>query len=121
MKHLKKITISNARRFGKDVEIELSSGANIFLAPNGTGKTTLFEAIEFALTGSIQRLVNPPLSLIRDKQNDVDVRLDFDNGNYCEVNYRKGAEPKISGNHDLLFPGHSIKDIPFLLRLTHLI
>lgn len=121
MKHLKKITISNARRFGKDVEIELSSGANIFLAPNGTGKTTLFEAIEFALTGSIQRLVNPPLSLIRDKQNDVDVRLDFDNGNYCEVNYRKGAEPKISGNHDLLFPGHSIKDVPFLLRLTHLI
>lgn len=121
MKHLKKITISNARRFGKDVEIELSSGANIFLAPNGTGKTTLFEAIEFALTGSIQRLVNPPLSLIRDKQNDVDVRLDFDNGNYCEVNYRKGAEPNISGNHDLLFPEHSIKDVPFLLRLTHLI
>ncbi|MDR6734821.1 hypothetical protein [Sphingobacterium sp. 2149] len=121
MKHLKKITISNARRFGKDVEIELSSGANIFLAPNGTGKTTLFEAIEFALTGSIQRLANPPLSLIRDKQNGVDVRLDFDNGNYCEVNYRKGAEPSISGNHDLLFPEYSIKDIPFLLRLTHLI
>jgi exonuclease SbcC len=121
MKHLKKITISNARRFGKDVEIELSSGANIFLAPNGTGKTTLFEAIEFALTGSIQRLANPPLSLIRDKQNGVDVRLDFDNGNYCEVNYRKGAEPNISGNHDILFPEYSIKDIPFLLRLTHLI
>lgn len=121
MKHLKKITISNARRFGKDVEIDLSPGANIFLAPNGTGKTTLFEAIEFALTGSIQRLVNPPLSLIRDKQSGVDVRLDFDNGNYCEVNYRKNKEPKLSGNHNLLFPGHSIKDIPFLLRLTHLI
>jgi len=121
MKHLKKITISNARRFGKDVEIELSSGANIFLAPNGTGKTTLFEAIEFALTGSIQRLANPPLSLIRDKQNGVDVRLDFDDGNYCEVNYRKGAEPNISGNHDILFPEYSLKDIPFLLRLTHLI
>ncbi|AJH15840.1 AAA family ATPase [Myroides profundi] len=121
MKHLKKITISNARRFGKNVEIELSSGANIFLAPNGTGKTTLFEAIEFALTGSIQRLTNPPLSLIRDTQNGVDVRLDFDNGNYCEVNYQKGLDPKISGNHDLLFPGHSINDIPFLLRLTHLI
>lgn len=121
MKHLKKITISNARRFGKDVEIELSPGANIFLAPNGTGKTTLFEAIEFALTGSIQRLGNPPISLIRDKQNDVDVRLDFDNGNYCEVNYRKGAEPNITGNHDLLFPEHTVKDIPFLLRLTHLI
>jgi exonuclease SbcC len=121
MEHLKKITISNARRFGKDVEIDLSPGANIFLAPNGTGKTTLFEAIEFALTGSIQRLINPPLSLIRDRQSGVDVRLDFDNGNYCEVNYIKGEEPRLSGSHNLLFPGHSIKDIPFLLRLTHLI
>src|SRR5690242_9529302 len=121
MKHLKKITISNARRFGKDVEIDLSSGANIFLAANGTSKTTLFEAIEFALTGSIQRLINPPLSLIRDKQNGVDVRLDFDNGNYCEVNYRKGEKAILSGDHFLLFPEHSIKDVPFLLRLTHLL
>lgn len=121
MKHLKKITISNARRFGKDVEIDLSSGANIFLAPNGTGKTTIFEAIEFALTGSIQRLNNPPLSLIRDKENGVDVRLDFDNGNFCEVNYRKGQNPILSGNHGLLFPNHKAEDISFLLRLTHLI
>ena len=121
MKHLKKITISNARRFGKDVEIDLSSGANIFLAPNGTGKTTIFEAIEFALTGSIQRLKNPPLSLIRDKQSGVDVRLDFDNGNYCAVNYRKGENPILSGDHDLLFPKHTTDDISFLLRLTHII
>jgi exonuclease SbcC len=121
MKHLKKITISNARRFGKDVEIDLSSGANIFLAPNGTGKTTIFEAIEFALTGSIQRLKNPPLSLIRDKENGVDVRLDFDNGNFCEVNYRKGQNPILSGDHGLLFPNHKTEDISFLLRLTHLL
>jgi exonuclease SbcC len=121
MKHLKKITISNARRFGKDVEIDLSSGANIFLAPNGTGKTTIFEAIEFALTGSIQRLKNPPLSLIRDKEIGVDVRLDFDNGNFCEVNYRKGQNPILSGDHGLLFPNYKTEDISFLLRLTHLI
>ncbi|MBC7759506.1 MAG: AAA family ATPase [Phormidesmis sp. FL-bin-119] len=121
MKHLKKITISNARRFGKEVVINLSPGANIFIAPNGTGKTTIFEAIEFALTGSIQRLKKPPEALIRDKENGVDVRLDFDNGNFCEVNYRKGQEPKLSGNHDLLFPNHKPEDISFLLRLTHLI
>lgn len=121
MKHLKKITISNARRFGKDVEIDLSSGANIFLAPNGTGKTTIFEAIEFALTGSIQRLRNPPLSLIRDKENGVDVRLDFDTGNFCEVNYRKGQQPILKGDHDLIFPNRRTEDISFLLRLTHLI
>jgi exonuclease SbcC len=121
MKHLKKITISNARRFGKDVEIDLSSGANIFLAPNGTGKTTIFEAIEFALTGSIQRLKNPPLSLIRDKEDGVAVRLDFDKGNFCEVNYHKGQNPILLGDHGLLFPNHKTEDISFLLRLTHLI
>jgi len=121
MKHLKKITISNARRFGRDVEIDLGSGANIFLAPNGTGKTTIFEAIEFALTGSIQRLKNPPLSLIRDKEVGVEVRLDFDNDNFCQVNYRKGQSPVLSGNHSLLFPKHSATDISFLLRLTHLL
>jgi DNA repair protein SbcC/Rad50 len=121
MKHLKKITINNARRFGRDVEIELSPGANIFLAPNGTGKTTIFEAIEFALTGSIQRLKKPPLSLIRDKEDGVDVRLDFDNGNFCEVNYRKGQNPILSGDHGLLYPNHTKEDISFLLRLTHLI
>lgn len=121
MKHLKKITISNARRFGKDVEIELSSGANIFLAPNGMGKTTIFEAIEFALTGSIQRLKNPPLSVIRDKEDGVDVRLDFDGGNFCAVNYRKGQNPILSGDHALLFPNRKIEDVSFLLRLTHFI
>jgi exonuclease SbcC len=122
MKYLKKITISNARRFGKDVEIELSPKANIFLAPNGTGKTTIFEAIEFALTGSIQRLASPPLSLIRENQDGVDVRLDFENGKFCEANYRKGQEPILSGNHDLLFSNkYTVNDIPFLLRLTHLI
>jgi exonuclease SbcC len=121
MIHLKKITISNARRFGKDVEINLSSGANIILAPNGTGKTTLFEAIEFALTGSIQRLKNPPLSLIRDKQDEMEVRLDFENGKFCEVNYKKGKEPTLTGDHNYIFPKHKIADVPFLLRLTHLL
>lgn len=121
MKHLKKITISNARRFGKDVEIDLCPGANIFLAPNGTGKTTIFEAIEFALTGSIQRLSNPPLSLIRDKQDGMTVRLDFDDGHFCQVSYKKNEEPQISGNHKALFPNHTPQEIPFLLRITHLL
>lgn len=121
MKYLKKITISNARRFGKDVEIYLSPGANIFIAPNGTGKTTIFEAIEFALTGSIQRLKSPPEPLIRDKEDSVGVRLDFDTDNFCEAKYRKGHIPILAGDHGILFPNHKPEDISFLLRLTHLI
>jgi len=121
MKHLQKITINNTRRFGKDVEIDFGTGAHIILAPNGTGKTTVFEAIEFALTGSIQRLANRHLSLIRDKQDGMDVRLDFENNEYCEVNYRKGKEPILSGDHKLLYPKNDIAEVPFLLRLTHLL
>ena len=50
MSKLNSITLTNLRKFGPGVEIELSPGATIVLAPNGTGKTTLFEAIEFGLT-----------------------------------------------------------------------
>lgn len=121
MKHLHKITISNARRFAKDVEITFGKGATIILAPNGTGKTTVFEAIEFALTGSIQRLVHPPLSLIRDRQSGMDVRLDFDDGKYCEVKYIKDKEPVLKGHHSLLYPNNQKEEVSHLLRLTHLL
>lgn len=77
---LQKISISNGRRFGNDIEIEVGPGATIIVAPNGTGKTTIFEAIEFAITGEIQKLGKPPLPFIRDKQTEVRVRLEFDDG-----------------------------------------
>lgn len=103
MKYLKKITISNARRFAKDICIDFGEGATILLAPNGTGKTTVFESIEFALTGAIQRLDRPPLVLIRDNEIGVDIRLDFEDDLFCEVNYRKGHEPVLNGHHDVIF------------------
>lgn len=121
MKHLKKITISNARRFAKDISIDFGQGATILLASNGTGKTTVFEAIEFALTGAVQRLNKPPLSLIRDNEEGVDVRLDFEDDLFCEVNYRKGSDPVLTGNHDVIFKSRNIDEIPYLLRLTHLL
>lgn len=118
---LEKITISNARRFGKDIFIELDPVANIIIAPNGTGKTTLFEAIEFALTGSIERLVSPPLCLIRDNEESMQVRLDFDKGKFCQVDYQKDSDPILTGNHSDLFPKHNNNEITRILRLTHLL
>ncbi|WP_312934171.1 ATP-binding protein [Pseudomonas sp.] len=50
MSKLESITLTNLRKFGPNVTIELSPGATILLAPNGTGKTTVFEAIELGLT-----------------------------------------------------------------------
>mgnify|MGYP000651592170 CR=1 FL=1 len=119
--NLNKISISNARRFAKDVEIDFGKGATILLAPNGTGKTTIFEAIELALTGSLEsKLGNPPNALIKDGKKELDIRLDFDNNLFCEVSFRHGSSPTLKGNHDILF-GDKSDSVPYLLGLTHIL
>ncbi|WP_339470251.1 AAA family ATPase [Pseudomonas capeferrum] len=120
MKQLKSITLSNIRRFGTDTTIELSRGATILLAPNGTGKTAFFEAIEFGLTGKISRLGDNLLPIIRDTQSMARVGLDFgDVQASAEVNNIGDVER--TGDLSPLFPDTSPEDIPFLLRLTHLL
>jgi exonuclease SbcC len=121
MKNISKITISNIRRFSENVEIKIGEGATVFLAPNGTGKTAIFEAIELALTGKVKRLEYPPEVLIRDTFSDASIRLDFDSNKYCEATFKKGQNPRINGNHQELFGTISKEEIPFLLRLTHLL
>lgn len=119
--HLNKISISNARRFAKDVEIDFGKGATILLAPNGTGKTTIFEAIELALTGTLEsKLGNPPNALIRDGKSELDIRLDFENNLYCEVAFRHGQTPILKGDHVKLFQD-KIDSVPYLLGLTHIL
>jgi len=118
---LANIVISNVRKFSDNVEIPISQGATVFLAPNGTGKTAIFEAIELALTGQVRRLPPPPNALIRDTKSKSFVKLTFDNGSYCEVDFAKGKTPILSGNHQELFGSIPSNDVPFLLRLTHLL
>ncbi|ABR50060.1 SMC domain protein [Alkaliphilus metalliredigens QYMF] len=119
--HLNKISISNARRFAKDVEINFGKGATILLAPNGTGKTTIFEAIELALSGSLKsKLGDPPNALIRDGKKELDIRLDFDNDLYCEVAFRHGQTPLLKGDHVKLFQD-KLTSLPYLLGLTHIL
>nr|WP_262924696.1 AAA family ATPase [Pseudomonas fluorescens] len=114
------ITLSNLRKFGSDVTIELSPGATILLAPNGTGKTTVFEAIEFGLTGKIARLRDDLAHIIRDDQTAATVSLNFSE---LTATSRVTAAGKVSRDGDLssVFPNVSVNDIPFLLRLTHLL
>ena len=120
MSKLDSITLSNLRKFGPDVTIELSPGATILLAPNGTGKTTVFEAIEFGLTGKIARLRDDLMHVIRDDQAFAKVSLNFAG---LTATSQVTAAGKVSQDGDLtaLFPGIPANDIPFLLRLTHLL
>ena len=120
MKQLKSITLSNVRRYGTDTKIELSGGATILLAPNGTGKTAFFEAIEFSLTGNISRLGENLSPIIRDSQTVAKVVLDFGD---VQASAQVSNEGDVERTGDLssLFPDTNSEDIPFLLRLTHLL
>lgn len=120
MKQLKSITLSNIRRFGCDTKIEFSRGATILLAPNGTGKTAIFEAIEFGLTGKISRLGENLSPIIRDTQTTAKVTLDFGD---VQASTQVSKVGKVERRGDLtpLFPDTNPEDIPFLLRLTHLL
>lgn len=119
MKHIEKITINNARRFGENVEIAFGKGATILLAPNGTGKTTVFEAIELALTNSVERLKGHPDAIVRDGLSKMSVRLDFSEGKYCQVDYSKGSQCVSKGNYEELFRNVNKSSVPYLFRLTH--
>ena len=122
MAHLEKITLKHIRKYSDEVVIPIEKGATIFLAPNGTGKTAIFEAIELALTGKVHRLANKSLdSLIRDNFASASVRLDFDAEIFCQTILTKNQVPTLSGNYGNLFGGIEKENIPFLLRLTHLL
>jgi len=120
MNLLKSITLSNVRRFSADTTIELSSGATILLAPNGTGKTAIFEAIEFGLTGKISRLGDNLSPIIRDTQSMARVSLDFGE-TQASAQVNSIGDVVRTGDLSPLFPGTDPDDIPFLLRLTHLL
>uniref|UniRef100_UPI002898E25B hypothetical protein n=1 Tax=Lachnoclostridium sp. TaxID=2028282 RepID=UPI002898E25B len=120
MKHIEKISISNARRFGNNINIDFGKGATILLAPNGTGKTTVFEAMELALTGEIRRLENSLDAIIREGMVDMSTRLEFSKDKYCQVDYVRGGNVQLSGIHDTLFKVDNSSSVPYLFRLTHL-
>lgn len=120
MKQLKSITLSNIRRFGANTTIELSRGATILLAPNGTGKTAIFEAIELGLTGKISRLGENLSPIIRDTETMARVSLDFGDVQ-ASAQVSTLGDVERTGDLSPLFPDTNPEDIPYLLRLTHLL
>ena len=119
---LNSITLSNVRRFATNQTIEFGKGATILLAPNGTGKTTIFEAIELALTGGVNRLKNTLLPLVRDTATSATAILTFDDW-VRSVSLDSKGNVKINEKGQLLriFKDAAPSDWAHLLRLTHLL
>lgn len=119
---LKSVILNNIRRFGADVEIKFGAGATILIAPNGSGKTAVLEAIELALTSGVKRVEGRWAPLIREGGNDASVQVDFGDWKR-EVSLSKNSGVRIinEGKLDEILGDISPEEIPFLLRLTHLL
>mgnify|MGYP003296978269 CR=1 FL=1 len=52
---INKIFLDNYKLF-ENFTLDFKNGLNIFDGPNGYGKTSIFDAIEFLITGSISRI-----------------------------------------------------------------
>lgn len=62
---LKSIAIQNFRAYRTKKVFELGSAVTILYGPNGFGKTSFFDALDFAVTGGIGRLAGAPGGLGR--------------------------------------------------------
>lgn len=120
MTRLRSIGLGNVRRFAANASIDFGAGATIVLAPNGSGKTAVFEAIEFGLTGTVARLGGDLSALVRDNEPRLEVTLDFG-----EITRRatlsRGGQPHHTGDLGAALGGANPRDLPFLLRMTHLL
>lgn len=53
---LESVTIENFRAYRAPTTFEIGSEITVLFGPNGFGKTSFFDAIDFGITGSIGRL-----------------------------------------------------------------
>lgn len=62
---LKSISIQNFRAYRTKKVFEFGSAVTILYGPNGFGKTSFFDALDFAVTGGVGRLTKAPGGLAR--------------------------------------------------------
>ena len=85
---IKKIHVKNFRGIGKKIELDTDADIIVIYGPNGTGKTSIIDAIEWTITGEVERLweinydkpVNTNESLVNlfSKERLAKVQVEFD-------------------------------------------
>lgn len=119
--HLNSIVLNNIRRFGGNVEIKMGAGATILLAPNGTGKTSVFEGVELALTGGVRRLNGNISTLVGEDKEQASALLNFNEAVSKVVVDKNGKVHHEINELEKLLQGTSQEQLPYLFRLTHLL
>jgi DNA repair exonuclease SbcCD ATPase subunit len=142
---IKKISIENFRCF-RQAEIDLSSDIVAIYGRNGVGKTSIFDAVEFALIGNIGRYnsLDAQTEYLRNVfvEKNAKVRIDFENQSPKWIEIEKNSnnieqELQIKGSggvknqRDFLYeflvkesyrtPRHEVSSIAELIRSTMLL
>lgn len=83
---ISKITIENFKSF-KSLEFTPNEGLNAFIGANSTGKSNLFDAVNWVLghTYPSFNALKKEDRFLGDEANKIKIRLDFDDGNYLEL------------------------------------
>jgi len=96
MIHFHKIRWKNLLSTGNDfTEIDLSSkGTTLIMGENGAGKSTILDAVTFALFGKTFRNINKPQLVNSITKKDMVVEIEF---NITRVNYKiiRGMKPNV--------------------------
>jgi len=92
--YLERVELSNFRVYGDTFTLDLPEGPGVTLirAPNGLGKTTLFDAIEWCLTGRVSRF-EPYLGDRRRKHVEHLTRFGAPDESHHVALYFGGAKP----------------------------
>jgi exonuclease SbcC len=140
-----KLTVKDFRGFGQLTNLDTDADVVFFYGPNGCGKTSLFDAIEWATTGRVARLSldpdadgNPFASLINvfSKSGEAKVSIELSTGDRITRTLRRGEEDVVSQLNDAVVTdvkitkaviGHdkpselNQKLVPDLIRRSHLL
>ena len=108
---LKRVRIENFRAYRKPQNFELGQAVTFLYGPNGFGKTSFFDAVDFAATGGIGRLRSvtntmfPRAAAHLDcAPDDSQVSLTFESNGL-----ERKAERRVSRRNEALLDGHPVE------------
>lgn len=138
---LKSISIQNFRAYRTKKEFTLGSSVTVLYGPNGFGKTSFFDAIDFAVTGGVGRLAKASGGLAKaakhldSEEEPTEVTLSLERDGVQHIITRNLAEHnnalvdgKITSRKDVLAlltggdsaPVDRVENMVTLFRATHL-